>query len=45
MNGSENSLDAGRVEVCIDNVYGSVCNDRWDERDATVVCRQLGKGE
>ena len=45
MNGSMNSEISGRVELCIDNVYGSVCNDRWDERDAFVICRQLGRGE
>lgn len=44
MNGSASSFSKGRVEICINNQYGSVCNDRWDERDATVVCRQLGRG-
>ena len=44
MDGNSSSSGAGRVEVCIGNVYGTVCNDRWDEADATVVCRQLGKG-
>lgn len=41
MNGSVNTLISGRVEVCFNNSYGSVCNHRWDEVDATVVCRQL----
>ena len=34
----------GRVEICIGQVWGTVCDDFWGENNAKVVCRQLGFG-
>ena len=40
VNGS--SVYNGRLEVCANGYYGTVCQSDWTVEDATVVCRQLG---
>ena len=31
----------GRVEICMDDVWGTVCDQQWNTVAAGVVCRQL----
>lgn len=36
----------GRVEVFIElnNTWGTICDDGWNDQNAQIVCRQLGLG-
>ena len=43
MNGT--TLQEGRLEICINSNWSTVCDDMWDDTDARVICRQLGYDE
>ncbi len=32
----------GRVEICQDEVWGTVCDSLWSASEGRVTCRQLG---
>lgn len=38
----ELSPDSGRLEVCINKAWGTICGYNWDANDARVACRELG---
>ena len=34
--------EAGTVEYCVNGEWKAVCDSYWDDKEAFVVCRQLG---
>ena len=43
VNGSLES--EGRLEVCVNQLWGTVCSRSWDYRETRVACKQLGHQE
>lgn len=39
--GGSNMLE-GRVEICVNNAWGTVCDDTFSNNDAIVVCSGIG---
>ena len=38
VDGDSYNATAGRVEYCVGGQWGTVCNYRWSDADAKVVC-------
>ena len=39
--GSSSSSTRGRVELCHNSQWGTICDNDWDNNDAEVTCKQL----
>ena len=35
----------GRLEVCVNQLWGTVCSRSWDNKETRVACKQLGHQE
>ena len=40
--GYGSSGNQGRVEMCYNNQYGTLCSYSWDINEAIIICKQLG---
>ena len=40
--GGSSVSGSGRVEICVGESWGVICDSDWDNNDATVACRKLG---
>ena len=39
---SDDQYSEGRLEVCVNGAWGTICDTVYGTRDAQVACRQLG---
>ena len=38
-----NAGNKGRVEMCIANQWGTICDDSWSEAASAITCKQMNK--
>ncbi len=38
----KDEVSQGRVEICVDGSFHTVCDFGWSDADASVVCAELG---
>ena len=40
--GAASNRNQGTVELCYENIWGSICSASWSTADAGVACKALG---
>ena len=40
--GYTRGVSSGRLEILVNNTWGTVCDDDFDDVEARIACRQLG---
>ena len=40
--GGSSNPERGRVEVCLNETWGTICASDWGNMEASVACRSLG---
>ena len=35
------SINMGRLEICINSMWGTICNRGWRDSDARIACKQM----
>lgn len=40
--GDSRYSEFGRIEVCLNETWGTICDTHWDFTDASVLCKELG---
>lgn len=38
----KDALSRGSVEICVNETFQTICEDDWDNTDASVLCLELG---
>lgn len=41
----KDTLVTGRVEMCLDGEFRSICDEHWTNQEASVLCMELGFSE
>lgn len=42
LRGEDSHNSFGRVELCLNGTWGTICDNDWNDADASIVCKQLG---